>query len=46
MAVKSYDIIVIGAGLAGLSAANHDARDGVEDLVVAQELGWSAHHGA
>ena len=42
-----YDVVIIGGGPAGLSAAVYAARQGLSTAVVAGELGgaprWAAH---
>ena len=39
MACKKYDVIIIGAGAAGLAAAIYCARYKLKTLVVSKELG-------
>ena len=39
-AADSYDVVVIGSGLGGMTAANILARDGMKVLLVEQHTNW------
>ena len=44
---KWYDVIVCGAGVAGISAAISAARTGAKTLLVEESgtIGWNGEHG-